>query len=347
MEADALDGGGYLEKQIRRNPPPAVEWWDALLLPSGSYDDLDTMTVGDRGGALEKKIDEMCLDLVQHPVPVHPPYEDAPPPARALMLTTKERKKLRRQRRAEEQKERQDKVRLGLLPPEEPKVRLANLMRVLGQEAVLDPTKIEAKVRRQVEERRLNHLRQGVESKLTPEQKKAKAKRKYEASEDKGVTRFKVDKNATQYQLTGCSLLCPNFSMVVVEGGPKGIRHYKKLMLRRIDWEEENIDEEQEGEQGGRGGGGGGGAGGPGGGGGGGNAGGDAGQGAKDKEPNACHLVWEGEVTRRAFVGFRFRQCPTERSAREHLARSGVEYFFDYVKNYVPAEGEASVGVAL
>jgi len=39
----------------------------------------------------------------------------------AVMLTKKERKKLRRQTRTEGQKELQEKIRLGLIPPPEPK----------------------------------------------------------------------------------------------------------------------------------------------------------------------------------------------------------------------------------
>ena len=38
-----------------------------------------------------------------------------------IMLTKKERKKLRRQNRMEAQKEEQEKIRLGLMPPPEPK----------------------------------------------------------------------------------------------------------------------------------------------------------------------------------------------------------------------------------
>ena len=42
-----------------------------------------------------------------------------------VILTKKERKKLRRQNRNEAQKELQEKVRLGLLPPAEPKGMLS------------------------------------------------------------------------------------------------------------------------------------------------------------------------------------------------------------------------------
>jgi len=71
----------------------------------------------------------------------------------AVMLTAKERKKMRRQNRAETLKEEQEKIRLGLIPPPEPKVKISNLMRVLGSEAVQDPTKVEEYVRNQMAKR--------------------------------------------------------------------------------------------------------------------------------------------------------------------------------------------------
>jgi U4/U6 small nuclear ribonucleoprotein PRP3 len=58
-------------------------------------------------------------------------------------------KKLRRQSRREAWKEKQDKIRLGIIAPDQPKVKMSNLMRVLGNEAVQDPTKVEAHVREQ------------------------------------------------------------------------------------------------------------------------------------------------------------------------------------------------------
>lgn len=70
-----------------------------------------------------------------------------------VMLTAKERKKMRRQNRAEALKEEQEKIRLGLMAPPEPKVKISNLMRVLGSEAVQDPTKVEEYVRNQMAKR--------------------------------------------------------------------------------------------------------------------------------------------------------------------------------------------------
>ena len=52
---------------------------------------------------------------------MRPPTEPDKMPEIPVILTAKERKKLRRQTRSEAQKELQEKIRLGLLPPPEPK----------------------------------------------------------------------------------------------------------------------------------------------------------------------------------------------------------------------------------
>ena len=92
-------------------------------------------------------------NLVEHPVQMKPPTQSDKKVVPTVMLTKKERKKLRRQNRIEALKEEQEKIRLGLLPPPEPKVKISNLMRVLGTEAVQDPTKVEEYVRNQMAKR--------------------------------------------------------------------------------------------------------------------------------------------------------------------------------------------------
>lgn len=111
--------------------------------------------------------------LIEHPVQMKPPTQIEKKIIPAVMLTAKERKKLRRQNRAEALKEEQEKIRLGLIAPPEPKgctliifskhfeksnnlnflVKISNLMRVLGNEAVQDPTKVEEYVRNQMAKR--------------------------------------------------------------------------------------------------------------------------------------------------------------------------------------------------
>ena len=134
------------------------------------------------------------------------------------------------------------------------------MMRVLGNEAVADPSKMEALVRHGIEERLQEHLRRNEERKLTKEQKAEKFLRKLkrdsaiecrvalfriENLHDR-VHKFKVDISAQQMQLHGL-LINPVISaesrsdntmpaIVLVEGGPKSIKFYKKLLLRRIKW---------------------------------------------------------------------------------------------------------------
>lgn len=165
MEMDVSD------KVLKKEPPPVAEWWDAPFLPNQTYHDLDDekITID------PTQLTSLVTSYVHHPVVIKPPNGDQQNiPVRALMLTKKERKKLRRQRRLEAQKDKQDKIRLGLLPPDPPKVKISNLMRVLGDEAIQDPTKVEAKVRKEMEQRQKQHDLANQQRKLTPEEKRAK-----------------------------------------------------------------------------------------------------------------------------------------------------------------------------
>ena len=109
------------------------------------------------------------------------------------MVTMQERKKIRRQNRADREKEKQDKVALGLLPPPEPKVKLSNMMRVLSEQAVADPSAIERRVREQIAQREKNHEMRNLARKLTPEERREKKLRKIkkDAAGDIHVVLFK------------------------------------------------------------------------------------------------------------------------------------------------------------
>jgi U4/U6 small nuclear ribonucleoprotein PRP3 len=171
------------DQAIRRDPPPEVEWWDVPLLRNANYEDISADNV-----RMDPDAEDVIItSYVQHPVPVPPPLPDAAPAPKPLMMTKRERKKLRRQNRLERQKEKQDKIRMGLLPPDPPKVRIANLMRVLGTEAVQDPTKVEAEVRRQMMARQNAHNQHNDEKKLTAEEKREKLTKKMVGSSDSVV----------------------------------------------------------------------------------------------------------------------------------------------------------------
>ncbi|KAG0033743.1 hypothetical protein BGZ81_007501 [Podila clonocystis] len=304
-EEDLQLKDGFQKRDILKD---GVEWWDAAFLPNKTYNDIKD------GHAKIETEDSLITHYVQHPVPIEPPNEQANAAAaakpRPLMLTTKERKKLRRQRRRELLKEKQDKIRLGLLAPDAPKVKLANMMRVLGQEAVLNPTEIEMRVRQQMAERLQTHLDANAERKLTLEERKAKELKKKDEDLNNGIhvsvykindlshpqKRFKVDTNAQQYGLTGIVLMHPIFSIVVVEGGGKAIRQYKKLMLRRIDWTDNTRLDGTE---------------------------------VSETTDNKCLLVWEGQLRERQFKQLKFIKARTDAHLKETLARFGVQHYWD------------------
>lgn len=147
----------------------------------------------------------------------------------------------------------QDRIKLGLEPPPEPKVKLSNLMNVLTNEVIRDPTAIENRVKQQVEDRLQKHLADNEARKLSKEEKHAKIYAKQGQDLAKGIFTtvykvnkldnpqhlFKVDMNAKQNNLFGICLKNPNFNLIIVEGGEKSINHYKKLLMNRIKWDEE------------------------------------------------------------------------------------------------------------
>jgi len=261
---------------------PEMEWWDTVI----TEDDF--------------KFD----NLIQHPEQKAPPGEAPPPDAIGLYLTKKERKKMRRLNRKEVQKEEQEKIRLGLLPVPEPKVKLANMMRVLDSAAVADPTKVERHVREQMAKRQKKHEQDNLARKLTDEQKREKKIKKLQEDTSMGVKvaiyrirslkdaskKFKIEMNSKQLYMTGVTILNPDCSVVIVEGGPKSQRKFKRLMVNRIKWEEDTIEYE---------------------------------------DGNYCHLVWEGETPEAFFDTMIFKLCTTEALAREFFKERKCEHYWD------------------
>ncbi|XP_053623083.1 U4/U6 small nuclear ribonucleoprotein Prp3 [Plodia interpunctella] len=316
---------------------PDIEWWDSVILmtpeeratkrktdaQTDAQTDTQTDTQTDARTNTQRvdacntgeddivdNLNEVAItNLVEHPQQLRPPTEPLKPTYMPVFLTKKERKKLRRQSRREAWKEEQEKVRLGLEAPPEPKLRISNLMRALGTEAVQDPTAIEAKVREQIAKRQKTHLEANKARALTKEQKREKVDRKLREDTTMGVhvavyrvkdlfecasAKFKVEVNAQQLHMTGCVVLHRGCCVIVAEGGPKQQAKYKRLMLHRIKWEEDTV---------------------------------------KDAEgaavPNSCQLVWEGVTKQRNFGEIKFKVLPTEKQARELFQKHGVEHYWD------------------
>lgn len=306
------------ERIITKEKPkdliPEIEWWDMPLLVTGSYGG-----VADGGITDDKLKMEKITIYVEHPRPIEPPAEPAPPPPQPLKLTKKEQKKLRTQRRLAREKDKQEMIRQGLIEPPKPKVKMSNLMKVLGSEATQDPTRLEKEIRTAAAEREQAHIDRNTARKLTPAERREKKERKlfddsntletivsvYKINDlSHPKARYKVDVNARENRLTGCAVISEEVSVVVVEGGSKSIKRYGKLMLRRINWVE-SVKEEEEG-----------------------------GDGDEDKPVNKCLLVWQGSVAKQCFNRFYIHECMTEAAARKVFADAGVGHYWDLAVNF-------------
>ncbi|ATY67200.1 U4/U6 small nuclear ribonucleoprotein [Cordyceps militaris CM01] len=313
------------EKNFLVEEPPLVEWWDEGLIDGDSYDIIE---LADRLKIASP--DSIITEYVQHPVPLEPPQDRLAPAPKAMYLTSKEQAKIRRQRRMAEGKEMQAKIRLGLVPAPPPKVKKGNLMRVLGDVAVKDPTAVEARVNREIAERHQKHVDTNEERKLNKDQKHDKLVANQQKDLEKGVHvlvlkinslangqhRYKIGVNAEQYYLTGTCIMHPKFNLLVVEGGAWAISKYKKLMLNRIDWTENAPSRDRDGKDATR----------------------DwllaedAKGELKDMSLNRCTLVWEGEQKARGFRKWGSKVCETDAEARDALSRAKLENFWTLAK---------------
>jgi U4/U6 small nuclear ribonucleoprotein PRP3 len=325
-----------IERAFEVPAPPALEWWDEGLVNGDNYAAID-----DSANIKINTDDTLVTVYIQHPVLLDPPQEKLIPQQKPMYLTSKEQAKLRRQRRMADLKEQQAKIRLGLEPAPPPKVKKSNLMRVLGEEAVKDPTAVEARVNREIAERRDTHESANADRKLTKEQRQEKLAAQQEKDAEKGIYmcvyridtlangrhRFKISKNAEQMALTGVCVMHPKLNLVIVEGGSHSINAYKKLMLNRIDWTENSgpgpqregnnsknnypevtsswlSPEDEKGE-------------------------------LRDLGSNTCTLLWEGQQRTRAFRKWLgARVCETDAAAKETLTRSKMESFWVLAKSF-------------
>ncbi|GAB0132677.1 hypothetical protein EsDP_00001106 [Epichloe bromicola] len=317
-----------IEKNFVIDPPPDIEWWDEGLVDGANYTEIENTKKLKIHGP-----ETIVTEYIQHPVALAPPQDRHIPEAKAMFLTSKEQAKIRRQRRMAELKEMQAKIRLGLVPAPPPKVKKGNLMRVLGDVAVKDPTAVEARVNREIAERHQRHLDSNEARKLSNEQKTEKLVKNQQKDADRGIHilafkiaslangqhRYKIGVNAAQMALSGTCIMHPKFNLVIVEGGAWSIGKYKKLMLSRIDWtenspsrrrEDDNAPEKEwlqaENSDGV----------------------------LKDMSLNHCTLIFEGEQKARAFRKWSTKVCETDSEARDILARAKMDNFWSLAKGF-------------
>ncbi|EGC40077.1 hypothetical protein DICPUDRAFT_96361 [Dictyostelium purpureum] len=320
-------GDETIETFIANEEVPDIEWWDKQIMKT---EDEKEIISNIESSNIESILDTEYWSFIEHPVQIKTMIqskENAILPIKPdLLLLTKERKKMRKQRREEIQREKTVRILNGLEPPPENKVKLSNIMRVIGTQAIIDPTKAILEVTKKIEERKKLHESQNEERKLTPEQRKEKEKEKlFRDAKDLHCSiykvidlshplfRTKVSKNATDLYGTGCIVFFNSMNLVVFEAGMKAQKKFKKLMLNRIDWEnppQSNVKETTN----------------------------NTNQIEFPKPPagtiNSCHLVWEGPIHKQNFKGFHFEVCQIESQARKYLQECGTPHYWDLIKNF-------------
>jgi U4/U6 small nuclear ribonucleoprotein PRP3 len=312
---------GTLDSKRGGASVPQVEWWDApfinlssLVGPDVDIEDGKKSNLETSGYPRFEVREDRITHYIHHPVRVASSNAEKSMPVMPLLLTEKERKRLRRQRRVEKETERREMVAVGLIPAPPPKVKLSNLMRVLANEASADPTRVEADVCAQVEERQRKHIADNEARRKTKPELREKAELHAKADRENGLHanvyriisvenaqhRYKIDVNAHQLQLTGVLIEYPECNVVIVEGGAKALRKYQSLMLRRIDWTSTSKIADAR----------------------------PLAHISNPNRPNKCTLIWEGPIASPAFDGFKSVKLPTENSVKSFLRRRHVESYF-------------------
>ena len=308
--------------------PPDIEWWDEGFLLEKTYDCID------HPEKVKIESDDSIITIyVQHPPLLKAPQDQRLVEVKPMYLTEKEQAKLRRMRRAADLKEHQAKIRLGLEPPPPPKVKRGNMMRVMGEQAIADPTAVELLVEKQIQQRHDDHITANEERKLTKDERHVKLSTNQEKDAEKalymcvfkintlayGKHRYQIDIHGKQHALTGVTLFNPELNLVVVEGGGHAVREFKKLMLHRIKWHENAPPTEIQAEK---------------------QASDpnwlrpvDAQGQTKDNSSNKCILIFEGEIKQRSFRKWGSRVCQTAGEARETLGRAKLDSLWALAKS--------------
>lgn len=289
---------------------PDIEWWDKSLIKNRTLE--EAILRLDQNVNLDDIFSGITNLIERPPKKKHSGVEPIPMPT---YLTKAERKKLRRQNRRDAELEKQEKIKLGLLPKPEPKLKRSTIMFTLGEKAIVEPSMADQLAKEQEEKRQQAHIEHNAAKKLSSEERKEKERckiRKDEAAEGTWVSvyrignlscpshKFKVIKNAKQLLMTGILLLFKDFNVVVVEGGRKQQRKYKHLMLDRIKWDEDPraVSSTEKSE-------------------------------INILKDNKCTLLWEGQTPNKSFRVFKVKTLQSVQEAHSLFKKFNIEHYWD------------------
>jgi U4/U6 small nuclear ribonucleoprotein PRP3 len=314
------------EVVLRAELVPDLEWWDKPLIKSDRYIEIPAMTqrsmveeiekiaIKDAAERVRSMVRQILPDTIEFRTEEITGLVTNPPPVTGdqvthashtvtMHLTKREKKKIKRLKKARKLKELREKIKLGLIAPPPPKIKLSTWMKVVSHEIASDPTRTEQDIMQKYNQRLQEHLKRNEERKLTKEQKLEKILRKLRRDSARGsrvalfrIERlqhrknlFKIQKNASQLALVGiCVRNKENLPVLLaVEGGKRAIKFYKRLCLHRVEWE---LDDSR------------------------------------------CSLVWEGEIKDPIFKKFEVVEVNNEVEIVRTLKEKGCVQYWDMVK---------------
>ena len=199
-EAPILVKNSELIKNEKALPqiPDHVEWWDHFLLPP------DATT---KGFPIDREISENDFFLervthyIQHPVPLkNAKVEELDQMVTSIYLTEKEKKRLSRNKRLEKEKDKQERIKLGLMAAPLPKIKMSNYQKVMAKDAIVDPSGTEIIAKAIVQKRLEDHLQQNEERKLDSHGKEQRMLRKHTNDKQRECRQalFRIDVDLNQ-----------------------------------------------------------------------------------------------------------------------------------------------------
>lgn len=223
-----------------------VEWWDSQYTEifqtfnNHNHQEIDTKL---RALIPENELPKIVNSLSKKKIP-----------HLKLLPTRDELHKNNRKARLEKQLKIQEEIKYGLRPAPANKVKLSNFHKVYGS-TITNPTELEQKVRKEIEEHQKRHLEHNEARKLNKAKKKEKLMRKVRRDSAKSVivslyivpdlkryeNQFKILRQAKQYWMNGLVLCSSDLSVkwpsvVIIEAGPKYSKKFDQLIKQRMTW---------------------------------------------------------------------------------------------------------------
>ena len=234
------------------NYVPDINWWDKQYLNKNfDFEKYKNLNEDKKEEELKKNFVELknlkIIDFPKLPI-VNKEEKDIKIP---FYLTDSEIKKEKKKKKMQKQLEIQEKIKYGLIQPPPPKMKLSNFAKIFENETILNPTKIEKLVRKQIEERKNKHILHNEDKKLTKEKKEDKKLRKIKKDMAKQLflfiyifekipnfeILFKIEQFVTKFFFNGF-LLIPNKDfeirkpLLIFESGNKYCKKFEKYIQK-------------------------------------------------------------------------------------------------------------------